>query len=380
MSIRKLCVVLLVLLFAGFGSLAFAQTPVTPEIRVNVQPAHTSPFSLSVAMNAQGGFVALWPGPRAGSFSTFLYARRFAADGRPETGEILVSEDPVASYSLADAVLREDGSFLVVYHESPAGGGRFLESRLFAPDGTPLSEPVLIADLYTAGVTAELRADGGFVVAWSNHSSNRVLYRRLGPNGELLGPPRVLGPGYGPAIAVGPEGEMVMVWKKVPGGQAVVGQRFGADGRRLGPSFLVGRTSRRTLGSRSVAIAGDGSFLVAWSERSVDGTFGRFYTRNGTPLTRVRQLARPGDLVSRIAMDRQGELVLVTEDPRDGGTRDLLAQRFDELGSPLGEALFVGNNTDDFMLGQRVAGDGAGSFVVVWLSGDQILARVFRID
>src|SRR5690349_24467974 len=110
---RKLLVLPLASLLLGSASLSFAQTPQTPEIQVNVQP----PGELGapeVAMNGQGEIVVIWTRRDSAADDYSLYARRFAADGTPVTGEIPVLED--AGYIVEPAVaMMEDGSFAVVY-------------------------------------------------------------------------------------------------------------------------------------------------------------------------------------------------------------------------------------------------------------------------
>lgn len=364
----------LVLCLLGMSSFAFAQAPLTPEIRVNAGASSPDPFFLSVAMNTRGEFVVVWPVSATGS----ILARRFAADGTPLTGEIVVSSQGVGRAAVA---LSEDGSFLVAHYVDFTIAGRRLESRVFAPDGTALGEALPLAESFSADIVAVARNDGGFVVAWSDR---KTVYRLLGPGGEPLGPERSLGEGFHPSIAVGPEDEMVVVWRtfdRGTGRRGYVGaQRLGPDGSRRGPKIRVGGIPWREAYKASVAIDGDGNFFIVWSEKLAEGVLGRRYNKKGKALTRVRRLAAPGVPVPAIAMDRQGGggMVLVVEDPRGPSSWDVLAQRLDEQGSPQGPLVFVGNSSDLYPYGERVASDGAGSFVVVWQSGTSILARVFR--
>jgi hypothetical protein len=128
---------------------------------------------------------------------------------------------------------------------------------------------------------------------------------------------------------------VVLWWEFVPfvGEQGIFVRRFAADGAALGGRVQL------SLGGRSpdLAVAPDGSFVAVWEDVAPAPTVhaaivGRSYTREGTAVG-PRFEAGPG--------------------------------RFDD---------------------PKVAGDGAGNFVVVWdkldpgTSSSEVFARVYRKD
>src|SRR5687768_6076174 len=118
----------LVLVLLAVSSPSFAQSPLGPELRVNAETEGHQMLP-EVAMNALGEFVVVWSSrereSEAGEHS--LHVRRFAADGTPETGDILVRED-VGDYVETAVALMEDGSFVVVYagHLEDVGAGQII--------------------------------------------------------------------------------------------------------------------------------------------------------------------------------------------------------------------------------------------------------------
>ena len=386
MNRARLLPCLLVLLASP--SLLSAQIPQGDEFQVNVRARTGLSEPLNVAMNARGEFVVVWHAAHnLVTKDDGLFARWFAADGTPGSGEILVSDQDL--FSRQAVAIRDDGSYLVLYFDQVVNQRLFLKGRLFAPDGTPLSDILTIVDDFVPDVSVAVREDGGFAVAWSEKNAREILYRLIGPGGEILGPPKRLGFGYGPSITVGPEGEMVAVWDlALPSDrrrlQFVGGQRLRPDGSRPGPFFRAARRIRGDLSAPSAAFTATGDFLVVWSDALDLGVFMRRFGKNGAPSSRVRRLVAPGRAIPRIALNQQnGEFVLVWETDVNG-VRDMLARRFDRNGSPLGPVAFVGTfsgfHGGFFLRGDRVASDGAGSFVVVWQNQDRILARVFRIE
>ena len=138
------------------------------------------------------------------------------------------------------------------------------------------------------------------------------------------------GPQGFPEIAVGPQGEYVVVWESFgPDGSAwgVSGQRYDAAGQALGGEFQVNTTTLDYQWDPSVAIDGQGNFVVAW----------------------------------------QGE-------NGPGAGFDVFLQRFDSAGSPVGGELQVNTFTPGYQGNSSVAANGAGDFLVVWESIAQDLS------
>lgn len=393
MPIRKLYVLLLALLLAGFCPLASAQTAVTPEIRVNVQTGWEQLFP-QVAMNARGDFVVVWSGRESAGGDYSLYARRFAADGTPATDEIPVSEHAFYSAEVAVAVM-EDGSFVVVYatySDARPGTATFtFEGRRFTAGGAPLGEPFAIGTGHAAAdLSVAAQPDGGFVVAWEAYrqDSPEITVRIFDADGSPVRNEITLTTGNDPALAVGPEGEIVVAWMDAEPGDDrgryfVVAQRLSKNGALRGQRFVVSDKEERFVSSIQVAKDTTGSLLILWNE-DFEGMFIRRYTPKGVPVTGITRIG-PWRLSPKISMNENGGFVLVWIERMGGYEMDLLGRRFRALGQPVRRAFRINTtrreNQDEVV---AVADDAAGNFVVVWQgkeqngSGSDVFARVFR--
>jgi hypothetical protein len=383
---------LLVLLAGSFPSLA--QTPLGPEFRVNVETRITQKLP-QVAMSARGDFVVVWSSRESAGGEDSLYARRFAADGTPATDEIPVSENAFYSAEVAVAVM-EDGSFVVVYatySNALPGQATFLfEGRRFAADGSPLGEPFAIGTGQEVhNVSAAARPDGGFVVAWEAYPEISLRIRIFGADGSPVGNEILLAHGNDPALAVGPEGEIVVAWMMSEPGDdhgrySVVAQRLSRNGALRGPRFVVSHKAERFVSSIQVAKDTTGSFLILWDEDfgpPGEGTFIRRYTPKGVPVTGITRVG-PRRLSPKISMNENGGFVLVWIERAGGNELDVLGRRFRALGQPVRRAFRINTtrrgNQDEVV---AVAGDAAGNFVVVWQgerldgSGSDIFARLY---
>ncbi|HSK77554.1 MAG TPA: hypothetical protein VLQ45_13975 [Thermoanaerobaculia bacterium] len=393
-SVRVLPLVL-VLLAVSFPSLA--QTPLGPEFRVNVRTGGEQRF-LQVAMNARGDFVVVWSSRESAWDEYSLYARRFAADGTPATDEIPVLENTFYSAEVAVAVM-EDGSFVVVYaaySDAQPGSATFhFEGRRFAADGSPLGGPFAIGTGHAAAdLSAASRPGGGFVVAWEAYRTTpeiSVRIRIFDGNGSPVRNEISLAEGNDPALAVGPDGEIVVAWMAVEPGDDhgryfVVAQRLSKNGALRGQRFVVSRKEERFVDAIRVAKDGTGSFSVFWNEDFGSlgpGAFFRRYSWKGVRLTGIKRLAS-WRLTPAIAMEENGDFVMVWSEEKGAGDPDVFWRRFRALGQPAGWAFRANTTRPGDQEWADVAGDGAGNFVVVWLgeeqdgSGSGVFARLYR--
>lgn len=389
-TVRFLVPILLLVL----PSVLSAQRPLSGEIRVNVL-SKGAPSSAKVAMNSRGDFVILWNSydPEDGTYT--LYGRRFAADGSPVTGELELRRK--AGYSVVAAVaMLEDGSFVTACSTHADAHGNqdtfTFEGRRYAADGSPLGAFAIGTGQDASDLTVHARPDGGFVVVWKAYRQEapEISFRLFSADATPLSPETSLTTGNGPASAVGPQGELVMGWMKGEGNGEdplffAVGQRVAPNGRPRGGRFIASQKAPRFVENIRLAKDGAGGFLILWSEdfgRLGPGVFARRYAWNGKPLSGIVKLA-DRLLMPEITMERNGSFVLVwaSEPFQDS---DVLGQRFTADGRSsrvfrVNEAVRVSQVTP------KVAGDGEGRFVAVWVRQRQdadrignVFARLYR--
>ncbi len=375
------------LLFCGSAALR-AQLPLGPQFRINHNPTPDL-MSPRVATNASGDFVVLWYG-FGDSRGGILHARRFRPDGEPATDDIRVADQIISTNENVEMAIQDDGSFLAVFSVSGA-----LKVRRFAPDGTLLlDEQVAGGSPYVPQASISARSDGRFVVAWSLFSGE-VSARVFNPEGVPLGPvvtaDTTSGLKFGPRVAMGPQGEFVVVWLTFAGTDPSSGrplgsfqaQRYGPGSRPRGEKIPV---SDHYGGSVHVAKDGAGNFLVIWSEvpnaggGGPHGIYGRRFSAAGAPLSAALPLVTSFTTgYTALAVAPDGSFVIAWDSPGQGGfDQNVFAQVFPASGVPLRPAFSVPESVGGIQRYPWVAINGEGRFVVVWADRGDLSGRRFK--
>jgi hypothetical protein len=267
------------------------------------------PFQLepSIGIAADGGFVVAWAGgtqPTNGSTSD-IYVRRFDATGRPFGPETQVNVTKWGAQYEPRIAIRPSGGFLIGW-TTDAGRRTLYDvyARSFAADGTPLGGEIRLSSgpslpAFQSHLALAVASDGSFVAVWQDDWADRTA------------------PSFAPADKVG-----------------LLGQRFAADGRPVGPLFHVNATAKGEQRLPAVAITPDG-FLVAWESTSP-------FREGYEPSIRARRF-------SPAAVPLTGE---ITVDPGSPSVKNP-------------PALALGPGGSGFVAWSRLDADGVGSAVLV---------------
>ncbi len=183
------------------------------------------------------------------------------------------------------------------------------------------------------------------------------------------------------AVAMADIGDYVVVWSSdnQDGSRwGVYGQRFDKNGIAQGSEFLINQTTSDQQLWATVATDDSGNFVAVWSSEGQDGdnpaesnVYARRYDAFGSPLSGeflVNTTTTNGDQYNAsIAMDADGDFVIVWEGNGVGDSHGVYGQRYDSAGTPLGgefliNNLFSVNNQRDVAASM----DDSGNFVVTW--------------
>jgi len=209
-----------------------------------------------------------------------------------------------------------------------------------------------------------------------------------------------------PAVAPGFFGTFVVVWTStiapplVPGqdgdGAGVFGQRITAAGQPNGAEFQVNTYTTYDQQHPAVAVQGSGNFVVVWDSGTPsfdgqdgygEGVFAQIFSRNGPPLGsefRVNTYTTGNQNNPAVAAAANGNFVVVWSSYfqfSDYG--QIVGQRFDAGGTPLGTEFQVHVGTTYDQVLPAVSSDSAGNFVVTWQDysdGRGIFAQRFASD
>jgi hypothetical protein len=395
MNAMRIARCLLPLLLLAGPAVLLAQKPLGDSFQVN-PPGQAFGFLPHVAADSAGEFVVTWIAPAPGAPSPALYARRFAADGRPATGAIRVAISGELAYpwvrDQTGVAMMADGSFVVVFPKGPDRDSYAIVARRYGPGGAREAE-VLVTPAASVVSVAAL-GDGGVAVTWQTPNPPNLWIRSFGPDLTPRGPAfeaeqYASSPGVA-ASPSDPSGEFVMAWQGFDSNSQslfIGAQTFAADGTP-GKRIRVANPSYNDTSFVYAGMDGDGNFLVAWAEnsaREADPVFARRFRADGAPLGGEfpLDLGGKGFLPSSLAMGGRGNFVLTWKGPGStSGNDTVFARRFAADGSPLGPVIPAVPDAPGHRIAEQAAIGMDGGFVVVWSSsevpGEQVFARRFR--
>jgi hypothetical protein len=313
-----------------------------PEFRVNtyVDSVQNEP---SIAMNGNGQYVVVWSSMLQDGSAEGIYGQRFAVGDRKVAGEFRVNTT-VKNAQLKPAVAMNDaGAFVVVW--SSYGDSSTMQDiyvKIFDGDGKPTGSEFRINT--TTGGSQD-----------------------------------------NPSIAMDETGNFCVVWQswfQEGGDRGVYGQRFNADGSRIGVEFLVNSTTKFSQGNPCVAMAPNGQFVVVWESWIQDGpstfsydVFGQRFDLDGSRKDtefRVNTYTKNNQWFAKVAMTKLGDFVVVwTSWGQDGDGGGIFGQKYGAAGEIDGNEYQINTTTKEYQWLPSVAIDNSGSFVVVWSSWRQ---------
>ncbi len=330
----------------------------TPNLLSEINDATIRTTSFSVLALSDGGF-ALISAVGPVRFQRFDSAGEPVGDPtfavRENSGFTPSGAQWAASIRAPTVAELSDGRFVVAYQLSEvvlnANGG----IADFQPDayvqildatGVPIGLRIALGNLATEDeiephVTAT--SDGGFVVVWNQVDAERnfdVVMQRFDANGNAVGNAALVD---APSERVAPvveglaDGRVIAVWL-VDGwtGFVPVARIFGSDGQAEGPAFTVGEPGvvplPADMWNPSVTSLDDGGFVIAWV-----GSFA-------------------------------------------GTGRDIMVQRFDADGDPVGSAARLDTGSAADQVNPEVVALPDGGYLVVWSQGTAVRGQRFAAD
>jgi hypothetical protein len=271
-------------------------TPLSGELQVNTyQTSIQGHSSVDVAADAAGNFVVVWDSYGQDGYGLGIFGRQFSSLGLPVGTEFQIN-----SYTLGDqgqfggrngvTVARAAaGNFVVAWSSgnssySQDGDGFGVFAQRFSTSGAPVGTEFQV-NAHTlgdqsgyGGVDAAAGGSGNFVVAWDSYYQDGEEYGVFAGRinaGGLVGAEFQVNTytkssqGYGsPAVAADAAGNFTIVWASVRQdggvGSGVFGQRFLADGTRVGAEFQVNTYTTGLQWFPAIAADWQGCEQVAW--------------------------------------------------------------------------------------------------------------------
>jgi hypothetical protein len=382
------------------GRRLLSNTPVpvndAPEFQVNVQTAGSQTPTYgdrSVATDAQGNFVVTWLSDNNGVRN--LYARRYDAAGNALGGEIKVNTQ-AGVYSIPgfSVAMNAGGSFAVVWHHSYAVSknttGYDIHGQRFDPSGNPVGGEFVASSSSNghAYPAVGMADDGSFAVAWMRNSGSskegwNVYGQRFAASGAKVGAEfrandYLPGDQGHPSLAMDGQGNFLLAWQSPNqdgSDYGVYAKRYAASGAALGGEFRVNEKTAGRQNEPSAALLPDGGFVVAWNDGTpgVSGSFDarlrRFDASGAGSPEQVVNTNTVGDQeFPKVAADAQGNTTVVWEDTSglDGSGYGVFGRQYDPAGQPNGSEFRLNSHTSGDQAVCYVAAQPGGKFVAVW--------------
>jgi hypothetical protein len=257
----------------------------------------------------------------------------------------------------------------------------------FSPSGAPIGAEFQVSSYtsaYDVFPSAATDAAGNFVVVWSRivfdsggPIGTSVEGQRFGANGAKLGGEFQVNTGttfYGyfnhPSVATDPAGDFVVTWMNSDGDFfGAAAQRFSASGAPLGGEFEVNTYTTGAQGLPTVAMDATGNFVITWSqfEGAGERVMGQRFDPNGTRLGGEFQInTYTTAQYSHIAMKADGSFVVVWEELLGPSSSEVRGRTFGATGAALGPEFVVASFTTGNLTEPSVGMDSTGGFTVVW--------------
>ncbi len=239
---------------------------------------------------------------------------------------------------------------------------------------------------------------GNFTVTWRSRQdgSESVHGQRFTADGSRLGGEFQVntytsGDQTAPVIAMDPEGDFVIIWQSNPPDTfswGIQGRRYGSDGNALGDEFQVNTYITDRQVEPAVAMDSAGNFVVVWQSHDQtgddgDGIRGQRYASNGSPSGdefRVNTYTTSAQRRPTVAANAGGDFVVAWEKYELGEYRHTVqAQRYSSDGSAIGGEFQISTTTEYSEQTADVAMTPAGQFVVVWDSSEPVAGYAYSI-
>jgi hypothetical protein len=346
-----------------------------------------------VLVQPSGDFVVAWTGenPPLDSSSYGVFAQRHDVLGARVGAEFRVNTY-TDSYQFRPVLAGDSrGNFVVAWSSYTQDGDYYgMFAQRFAADGSPRGAEFMVNSYTTGGQGASfyfvehnhgaaMAPNGQFVVVWGSYNPGQdgdlssVHGQRFAADGARLGGEfRVnsytTGYQFGPSVAMAADSSFVVVWSSLDGGNyGVSGQRYDASGSPVGGEFQVNSYTTGAQQAAFVQMAGSGEFAVTFFSEGEVAV--RRFAANGAPIGAqfaVNTYTTGEQYTYSFAMDRRGNFIVNWNGQGDPAAPDVGRRRFRSDGSAREPEGTVNLTTAGAQGEAAVASDDYGNAISVW--------------
>jgi len=344
----------------------------------------------SIAMNAQGQSVVVWEAAHMGSQAPQqIYAQRYDSQGLPDGPEFQVNTQ-AERYNLGwlstSVAMGSTGDFVVTWHSFNSSGIN-VYARRYNNQGQALGAEFQVntnTEINSRPSSIAMDGEGNFVISWvsQNAGEKNIFARRYDNQGQALGAEFEVaaiteGYAFGPNVAMDAGGDFLVTWVHYDYDWSradIMLRRYASNGTAHGTVFQVNTLPAQMPGIPTVAVDGQGDFVVAWTAYSEDwydgNIFARRYTSNGTPQGvefQINSTVEGVHTIPSVAMEADGDFVVSwTRYDEDWKNPQIHARRYTSNALPQSPDFRVNTSSAYDHRYPMVAIDGEGNFNIAW--------------
>jgi hypothetical protein len=235
---------------------------------------------------------------------------------------------------------------------------------------------------------AAMNDSGNFVIAWQSAGQDGddygIFAQYYDDNGNPFGiefqvNSYTVNAQTRPSAAMDTNGNFVITWEsngQDGSGYGVFAQLYDNVGNPVGSEIRVNSFNASDQGYPSAAMDSSGNFVIAWESNGQDGNgygiYAQRYDNIGNPVGfefQVNTYNTTDQRYPSAAMDSNGNFVITWEsNGQDGSGYGIYAQQYDNIGNPVGFEFRVNTVTVSNQRTPSVAMNTTGDFVVTWVS------------
>jgi hypothetical protein len=265
----------------------------------------TSSRSVPEVCNTDSGFVITWYDYRNSVWD--IYLQRYDTTGAAVGANYRVTDGSANSY--LPTIAHNNGQTAITWHDT-RNGNNDIFAQWFKPNGDTLGGQIKLNDditPYNQNYPKAMASDSGWAFIWIDprNDGTQLIYGQCydtslaarGPNIYACDSTFGMHEQYDPSVAAGQDGNFLSVWYdyRLDGGSwnicDIFGRLYDKDGNALTPDFLISDTaynsSDRYAYDPKAACLADGSYMVAWYDYRNDNDYdiiGQRLNASGSPV------------------------------------------------------------------------------------------------
>jgi Ca2+-binding RTX toxin-like protein len=367
------------------------------EFQVNTYTDSNQYYPVIAGSPGQG-FVVTWMSSGQDGDADGIYAQRYDRKGNPQGNEFQVNTFTARGQTHPAIAMNADGNFIISWSSRDQINGHAGDvfAQRYNSQGVPQGDEIFVNTTINGdqGDSAiALDAEGNFVITWSSYGQDGsgfgIYARRYAQDGTPLSGEFQVNTitdneQERPAIALDAEGNFIITWASyAENNQGIYARRYNQEGIALdNQEFRVNTTLANAQDDPAIAIDSQGNAIIVWQSQTDTGEwkyYGQRYDNNGLALGGefLINTTMPGHYQPDNHWNPGGVTTLedggfvVTWIGENLGPSDSYGQRYDQYGNPVGEAFLVNTYTAGGQAQPAVTSFGDNQFVVAWMSNDQ---------